>query len=40
MPSSEEIAACRRDCSMMPLRASIRMTARWAVDAPVTMLRV
>ena len=40
MPSSEESVAWRRDCSMIPWRASIRITARWAVDAPVTMLRV
>ena len=40
MPSSDESAAWRRDCSMIPWRASIRITARCAVDAPVTMLRV
>jgi hypothetical protein len=32
--------ACRRDCSTRPLRASTRISARSAVDAPVTMLRV
>ena len=32
--------AWRRLCSWMPLRASTRMSARSAVDAPVTMLRV
>ncbi len=31
---------CRRVCVSTPLRASIRMIARSAVDAPVTMLRV
>ena len=30
----------RRDCSTMPLRASISTSARSAVEAPVTMLRV
>jgi hypothetical protein len=40
MPSSEDSVAWRRDCSTIPLRASIRITARCAVDAPVTMLRV
>jgi Tfp pilus assembly protein PilX len=39
-PSSDARNACRRDCSSMPLRASTRMSARSAVDAPVTMLRV
>ena len=32
--------ACRRDCSVSPLRASTSTIARSAVDAPVTMLRV
>ena len=32
--------ACRRDCSSTPLRASMRITARSAVEAPVTMFRV
>src|SRR5438128_2141952 len=32
--------ACRRVCSTTPFRASTRITARSAVDAPVTMLRV
>ncbi len=40
MRSSEAMNACRRDCSTTPLRASIRISARSAVDAPVTMLRV
>jgi hypothetical protein len=40
MPSSEAMNACRRDCSSTPLRASIRMIATSAVEAPVTMLRV
>ena len=31
---------CRRVCSITPLRASTRITATSAVDAPVTMLRV
>ncbi len=36
----EERNACRRVCSITPLRASIRMRATWALEAPVTMLRV
>ena len=32
--------ACRRDCGSTPSRASIRMIATSAVDAPVAMLRV
>jgi hypothetical protein len=40
MPSNEEMNAWRLDCSSRPLRASTRMTARSAVEAPVTMLRV
>ncbi|KPC67985.1 hypothetical protein ADL26_20690, partial [Thermoactinomyces vulgaris] len=32
--------AWRRDCSTRPLRASTRISARSAVEAPVTMLRV
>ena len=40
MPSSDARKACRRDCSSTPLRASTRTSARSAVDAPVTMLRV
>ena len=32
--------AWRRDCGRTPLRASIRMMARSAVEAPVAMLRV
>ena len=40
MPSSDARKAWRRDCSSTPLRASTRISARSAVDAPVTMLRV
>ena len=40
MPSSAARYACRRDCSSRPLRASTSTSARSAVDAPVTMLRV
>ena len=40
MRSSDARNAWRRDCSTMPLRASTRTSARSAVDAPVTMLRV
>ena len=40
MPSSVARKAWRRDCSSTPLRASTRISARSAVDAPVTMLRV
>ena len=40
MRSSEAMNACRRDCSSTPLRASTRISARSAVEAPVTMLRV
>ena len=40
MPSSEAMNAWRLDCSTTPLRASTRITARSAVEAPVTMLRV
>ena len=40
MPSSDARNAWRRDCSRTPLRASMRIRARSAVDAPVTMLRV
>jgi hypothetical protein len=32
--------ACRCDCSITPLRASINTIARSAVEAPVTMFRV
>ena len=32
--------ACRRLCSVSPLRASTRTIARSAVEAPVTMFRV
>ena len=39
-PSRWTSQLCRRVCVSTPLRASIRMTARSAVDAPVTMLRV
>ncbi len=38
--SSEAKKACRRDCSSTPLRASTRIRATLAVDAPVTMFRV
>ena len=40
MRSSEAMNAWRRDCSSTPLRASTRTSARSAVEAPVTMLRV
>jgi hypothetical protein len=40
MSRSVAMNACRRDCSTTPLRASIRMIERSAVEAPVTMLRV
>ncbi len=40
MWSSEAMNEWRCVCSRMPLRASMRMMARFAVDAPVTMLRV
>ena len=40
MPSSEAMNAWRRDCASTPLDTSTRITARSAVDAPVTMLRV
>jgi hypothetical protein len=40
MPSSEAMKEWRQVCSRMPLRASTRMIARFAVLAPVTMLRV
>ena len=40
MPSSEAMKAWRRDCGSTPWRASIRMMARSAVEAPVAMLRV
>ena len=39
-PSIEERKACRRVCSITPLRASMRMSETCAVEAPVTMLRV
>ena len=39
-PSRRERKAWRRLCSTIPLRASIRIMARCALDAPVTMLRV
>ena len=38
--SSDRMTACRRDCSVSPLRASTRTRPRFAVEAPVTMLRV
>ena len=40
MPSSETMKLCRRVWVSTPLRASIRMTATSAVEAPVAMLRV
>ena len=40
MPTSEASLEWRRVCVSTPLRASIRMMARLAVDAAVTMLRV
>ena len=40
MRSSDAMNACRRDCSSTPLRASTSTSARSAVEAPVTMLRV
>ena len=40
MRSSAEIAAWRRDWRTSPLRASTSTSARSAVEAPVTMLRV
>jgi hypothetical protein len=40
MPSSAAMYAWRRVCGSTPRRASIRMIARSAVDAPVAMLRV
>ena len=40
MPISETSSECRRVCVSTPLRASIRITATSAVEAPVTMLRV
>ena len=40
MPSSATSHECRRVWVSTPLRASSRITAQSAVDAPVTMLRV
>ncbi len=40
MPSSEARYAWRRVCCRTPRRASTRMIATFAVEAPVTMLRV
>ena len=40
MPSSEQMKECRLVCVRTPLRASIRMTASSAFEAPVAMLRV
>ena len=40
MRRSDAMNACRCDCSSTPLRASTRTSARSAVEAPVTMLRV
>ena len=40
MPSSDAMYAWRRVCGSTPRRASTRMTATSAVEAPVAMLRV
>ena len=40
MPSIATMKLCRLVWVSTPLRASIRMTARSAVEAPVAMLRV
>ena len=40
IPSSEAMVACRRVCGSTPSRASTRMIAASAVDAPVAMFRV
>jgi hypothetical protein len=40
IPSSALRKAWRLDCSTTPLRPSMRITDRSAVEAPVTMLRV
>ena len=40
MPSRDAMNECRFVWVRMPWRASIRMMARFAVEAPVTMLRV
>ena len=40
MPRLEQIIECRRVCVRTPWRASIRITATSAVEAPVTMFRV
>ena len=40
MPNSDAMKLCRWVCSTSPCRASIKMMAKSAVDAPVTMLRV
>ena len=39
-PSSDARNACRLDCSSSPCRASTSTIASWAVEVPVTMLRV
>ncbi len=39
-PSIEERKAWRRVCSITPFRASIKMSDMWALEAPVTILRV
>ena len=40
MPSSETMNECRFVCGSTPWRASTRMMARSAVEAPVAMFRV
>ncbi len=40
MRNSDAMQVCRRLCSVTPARASTKMIDRFAVDAPVTMLRV
>ena len=40
IPSRDEMKPCRLDWVRSPFRASTRMMASSAVDAPVTMLRV
>ena len=40
IPSNDDRKPCRFDCVRTPFRASIRMIASSAVDAPVTMFRV
>jgi hypothetical protein len=40
MPRSDAMYAWRRDCVSTPRRASMRISATSAVDAPVAMFRV